>query len=249
MKTHLIYILLFSGVLAFSACKKGEPLQEKVFTSITVTSKDLVDVPSVLIYADDVLLDTLDKGASLTSLLKRDKPTIRLSVRSLQTGEHLLDSVFKVQVNNSFTILIDQALNIKQFYKPGVSQVDAQHIRMQLYHKIVFNDVEQKKVNFKFFTRVGSTGAFTPTNYELKNVEFGKLSEPIDLPTDPTGLFKYYVKTYNSETGDLLIDLYEDYGDGAIFYTVGGKSIVVNVKTDDYPPYGAFYNLLDWYVF
>lgn len=248
MKTTSIYILLLTGLLLLNACKKGEPLAEQSFASITVTSKPLVDVPSVLIYADDVLLDTLDGGATLTNLVPRGKSSIKLSVKDLATGALLLDSVFTPEVNNKFTILVDQALGIRQFFKPAASQVDDQHIRMQFYHRIVVNGVERRKVNFKFFARRGFTGPFTTTDYELKDVEFGKLSPAIDLPLlDPKGDLVYYMRTYDSQSGELLLDIFEDFQGGDIKYYTGGRSIIVNVRSDDYPPDGAYYNFLDAY--
>jgi hypothetical protein len=252
MKKIFQYIVLFPALLfVLSSCQKTMPVEVFRHAYVLVTYKDFIGSPGVLVLVDKDTLGTINAGGGVSRVLTTDGKPMTLTVKNATTGEVLLDSVFTPAAQNKFVLFISDLIGVAQFYKPPAISPDANTIKMQLFHQVIVNGEEHKKVNFQFFTREGYSGPFTATPYELKNVEFGKLSEPIVLPLPPvnsTGYRPaYYIRTYDAETGAVLLDIWEEYGSGVIEYRIGGKSIIVNVKSDDYPPDGAFYNLLDVY--
>lgn len=243
----ILLAAVFAGFL-FPACQKETAIQNYEFAEVYVSYRKFIGYYPVNIYLNDKNLGKLDVDSAdyLKAVVPVSDAPATLAIKRTD-GTLLFDTSFVPQMSNNFTLLISEDLGLAQFDALQAIPPDAQHMRMQLFHKIVVNGVQHPKVDFKFFTRNTLPGSFTATPYELKNVEFGKLSGPIDLPVLGTPGVYYYIRTYDSQTGELLLDLWEDYNDGIIRYSTGGKSVVVNVRTDDYPPDGAFYNLLDVY--
>jgi hypothetical protein len=252
MKKTFQYILLFPALLfVLNSCQKSMPVEVFRHAYVLVTYKDFIGSPGVLVLVNKDTVGTVNAGGSVARVLVTDGKPMTLTVKNTTTGAVLLDSVFTPLAQNKFILFISDLIGVAQFYKPPATVPDANTIKMQFLHQVIVNGEEHKKVNFQFFTRDGYSGPFTPTSYELKNVEFGKLSEPIILPLPAANSSGYrpfyYIKTYDAETGAVLLDIWEDYSSGIIMYATGGKSVIVNVKSDDYPPDGAFYNLLDVY--
>lgn len=240
------WVVAFAG-LFFSACKKETVIEKYEFAKISVSYKKLVGYfpVNVFVNGQDLGMLDIDSADHLQTVVPLADTPVKLSVKK-EDGSVLLDTTFVPQMNNNFTLLISDELGIAQFYTPAATQPDEQHMRMQFYHQVIVNGEEHQMVDFKFFTRNGVSGPFTETPYEVKNAAFGKLSTSIDLPVLEPGAL-YYMRIYDSGTGALLLDLWDDYNDGAIIYTTGGKSIIVNAKTDDYPPDGAFFNRIEVY--
>lgn len=250
MKRYILYLMILVTAL-LNGCSKEQTIKTGTYAQVNIAIKRFFDLPPTLdIYFNDKKVGNIDQQGIdyFNTLITADGSPVKLTIKQHEGDVKLLETTFTPSKYNGFTIVVDKSLGITEFYiAPPVSDVDADHIRMKLFHRVVVNGVPHNKVNFKFYTRLDFSGDFNDTPFELKNAEAGKLSESIDLPVQPDGTF-YYIKTYDAETGELLLDLSPDYADGSILMDtrVGGKSYLVNVQTDDYPPYGAFYNLLKY---
>lgn len=248
MKILLRYLIILMFAISTFSCKKSELLPEKSFASINVRSKSLVNVPSVLVYVDSTLLDTLDGGAGLSSLLSREKPTMKLSIRDLATGKHLLDSVFKVQIKNNFTFLIDNALGLASFYTPSTKVVSKDSCTFQLFYNSDIGIVPGRKLRFEVYSSPDRGNSFERTSYPDMTVEKGKLSAVYTLPAGGyTATVGYYLKTYDAETGELVCSFEPGFFGYGSPILEQGKNLIFHVKFDYYPDYGNFYNLIDSY--
>jgi len=242
MQKTITFFFFILSVVLFTACKKGEPIETYSFAKFQVNYKSFVDAPDVTVNIDSISMGVLTAGSGVSKLASPGGKKMKLTVKRASTGEVLLDSTFTPGVNNLFTLFISDALGISEFYTPPATQPQPDKIRIQLFHHIK-TEVEHK-VNFKFYTDpVGDGSVFEPTEYELNNVAYGQLSEVIDLPGDA----QYYIKTYDAETGEILLDLFEGfYGYGLISADLGKQEIIEVVAPYD-PEFGIFYDIFKIY--
>lgn len=238
-------LFLLAWVIVYTSCEKGEAVENIHYTKVTVAYKDFVESPPVVVSIDTAVLGEMNAGNVKESLFESPVKPMTISVKDLN-GQLLLDSTFTPGNHHQFTLFISELLGIREFYTAPQTQPDSQHYRIQLFHKIVAFGV-QKNATFKFFIdRNGDASVFEPTYFELKNVPFGKLSAPVDLPA-LSGAAYYAVKAYDAATGDIILDLFEGFpGYGAI-PPFPGQHVIINVVTVDDPDYGPFYDIFQAY--
>ncbi|MET0395101.1 MAG: hypothetical protein ABW019_18285, partial [Chitinophagaceae bacterium] len=219
------------------------------YATIGVAYKNFSQAPAITIQVNDAVLGTLQAGITGEyRILLSDKP-VTLRIKRQSSNELLLDSVFVPKRNNYFTLFITDLLNVASFYTPPATPVPGDSNRLQLLNNVKVQGVG-KKVNFKFFApATPSQAAFEElTAYALNNVEYGKLSPVINIAVSkyPVGQPQtisraVYIKAYDAETGQLLIDLKTGasnatYGriiSSASLATAGGKYTVVNVSVQN----------------
>ncbi len=211
---QFIFLLLHVALLLLlQSCTKERQVEEHEYAKIEVVYKNFDQAPDIELELDNGPIGSLNAGQSKTELMIRTGETNRLSIKRLSTGALLLDTVFQPQQQNKFTVWITDLLKIAAFYTQPVISPDSTKLR------VLNNTIVQgagRKVNFKFFRQLNRTltGFEELAGYELRNVEYGKLSELITLPkvmmpagqpqTQTSGI---YIKTYDAQTGQLLIDL------------------------------------------
>lgn len=241
MQKKIAFFFFILSVVLFTACKKGEPVETFSFAKFQVNYKSFVDAPDVTVNIDSISLGVISGGGNVSKLASLAEKKMTLTVKRTSTGEVLLDSTFTPGVSNNFTLFISDALGISEFYTPPATQPKPDEIRIQLFHHI--KDTAEHDVTFKFFIDpTGDFSVFEPTEYELKNVKYGQLSDIIDLP----GGNRYFIKAYDVKTGEILVNLFEGFGDGRIAVGVGEHQIV-EVTADYYEEYGLFYNIFNIY--
>ena len=209
-----VALLAFAGVFFISGCKKGEALPGYQFAKVYVQNKAFVNTPDISVTIDTVAFGVLEKGDSRTKLIARNSKPVTLTVKDPSTGEVLLDSVFTPSIDNQFRILIDNTLGLRQFYSAtDQPDVDEGHWRIQLFHKVKRQGVEQTLTFKVFVDEDGSSTTFTELPIEFKNVKYGQLSDAIDItritydPPNDAYEKDIYIKGYDAATGELLIDI------------------------------------------
>lgn len=250
MRKKIIYMMMLSCIFLFNACKKGEPIPERSFASITVSSKAMLDVPAVLVYVDDELIDTVSGGGSGAKLISRDKETKTLYIKDLETGKVLLDSVFTVKAKNNFTVLVDKTLGIATFYSAAETVVPADSVSVQLFYNADFGGLTGRKLTFKIFATYDGENSFVATPYEVKGLESGTLSEPLLMSynKDASGVLPTYcVQTLDAETGDVVMELYTGFWGYGMLMIEPGKNYVNNVKAAGDPTNGYFYDIFQYF--
>jgi hypothetical protein len=220
------------------------------YAKIKVTYKNFTQAPSVIIKVDTITVGGLQSGRFVEKLIPLSSKPLRLRIFREDAPEQLLlDSSFVPAKDNNFTLFITDLLSVAEFYTPPASPVNKDSNRVQLLNNIKVQGVG-KTINFKFFTSLntGNTAFEALAGYELNNVEYGKVSTPIDIP-----LMKYpagqtqaasrpvYIKAYDAVTGTLLVDIktgssFAAYGrvvpTGSIT-TNGGKHSIINVNATE----------------
>jgi hypothetical protein len=215
------------------------PVEAFRHANIFVSYKAFIDAPEVLVLADKDTIGILNAGSAVQRLFPTGGKAMTLTIKNRATGAVLLDSVFTPLPENKFELFITDLLGITQFYQPPANMPDAHTARVQLFHRITYQGAE-KKLNFKFYLANATADSFAETPYVLNNVVYGQPSAFIDLPLSEGK--NYYIKTYDAETGELLLDLFEGFGGYGSMSVTGGKQQVAIVKAADDPNYGIFYD-------
>lgn len=245
MHKRILFFTTVFLVFGFAGCKKGSLIEAPEFTKIAVESLTLSDVPSVSVFVNDIELGQLNAGSAVNKLLPREggASTMTLSIKDASTGEIYLDSVFEVQHLNSFRVLINNALGIRQFMKNRSDNSDpiaTEHIRIQLVNKIIKNGVK-KKVTFKLFRdSVNTFVNLKEIEQKFENVGYEEMSEPMDIellyykrtpsPVSPKVRKNIYVQALDAITGEVLVDITPE---GILTVNKEKHSIVVPVTIED----------------
>ena len=249
MQKGIFFLLCFS-VLLFVACKKEVAVENYEYGRISVSYKSFASAPEVKVELDGTSLGTLTAGSPrpLENLFVREGKKVRLRIKKLATDSLLLDTTFLPNRENKFTLFITELLNLATFYTPLNSSVSLDSNRFQLLNNVQIQGI-QRKVNFRIFAPLTtSLTAFEELPYMLKNVDYGKLSEPLDVPKSryPTGQSQtfrrpLYVKVYDAVTDTLLVDLRTGSANGTYGRILssgtftsassGGAFKIVNIST------------------
>lgn len=245
-KINYFFLLLMVSFAALVGCNKETPIENYDYARIIVIYKNFSQAPGITVHLDNSLLGSLQPGRTREDLILATNNQVNLKIKRETTGELLLDSSFVPARLNNFTLFITDLLNVAQFYTPPPQPVNVDSFRIQLLNNIKIQHTG-KKINFKFFVPLMPTltGFEQLTGYELNNVPYGKLSEPIDIPKlkypapqPQTVLRPVYIKAYDAETGQLLVDLktgtanntYGNVIQTGSYTTPAGKYNVINVS-------------------
>jgi hypothetical protein len=234
MQKYVFYSLfLFSLIL--TSCSKETEIQSFQFSKVMVTSKQYIGTPTVKVYIDDVLMGDLVPNGYVSKVIPAANKPVTLTVKDPASGELLIDSTFLPQMNNQFTVLIDNELGIRQFYTPATSQprpVPSDSFRIQLFHKIEYQS-SRRTVTFKVFEDLsGSTSTVDLHELPIQiTVPYGRISADLNIPYQlkTNGRAKKYrLKAYDAVTGEILVDILTPFK-GALTPT-GGQYKLVYVK-------------------
>ncbi|MFT3827469.1 MAG: hypothetical protein QM731_26340 [Chitinophagaceae bacterium] len=250
-KAHLFCLLVLA--IIFGSCKKEVAVETYSYARIKVIYKNFAQAPDIKIEANATTLGTMKvlPQVPFEGLIMKTSERVSLRIKRLSNDSLLLDTAFVPARENVFTVFITDLLNVAAFYTPPATPVSPDSNRLQLLNNVKVQGVGVK-VNFRFFAPLTTTlTSFEELpQYAVNNVEYGKISAPVDIPKMkyPTGqvqtvLRPIYIKTYDAVTGTLLVDLKtgttnNTYGNviATGVYTAatsGGKFNIINVNTTE----------------
>lgn len=243
-KKFFLFIFL-SIVIVFAGCKKGTEIETPAYTKVAVESMLFSDVPQMTVFINDAELGLLDPGLSVSKLLQQQAGgnAMTLHIKDAVSGELYLDSTFKPQNLNSFKVLVDNTLGIRQFItqeQGSTEPVPTDYFRIQLVNKIRKNGME-RKVHFKLFRdSVNTFVNLKELEEKFENVGYGEMSQPLDIqilyfkrspsPVAPKFARNIHIQAVDAVTGEVLVELQPE---GYLAANKNKHSILAPVTIED----------------
>ncbi|MFY0252674.1 hypothetical protein ACDQ55_01850 [Chitinophaga sp. 30R24] len=230
-----ILLFLYTVVLFFSACKKGDLPEEYYFGKVQVSGKGFQDSPDLDIFFSGKKIGTLNTSKASEPFLNITVPAsntpAKLSAYIANTTTLVADSMITVDKNSNknFRLIYSESLGLKGFLTTTTVAPDS--TKLQFLYNVNKSFNPYPEVDLYIYTGKGRPLTLTEVTV-VKGLKRGVLdSRSIMLPClDENGAgFAYYFKLKDVKTGEFIV-LPTNFQMGAYLL----------INTNDTETYGAY---------